>query len=113
MRTFGRKWRKFTGGGSGILGRPVSRVVAPSLGLGAGLTLWTKPLANGDSWLKRAQESVVAASQGDYSNPLNFDSYGNNTLSIASDQIVQNAPTAIGLGIGAALVRGLGTFFGA
>jgi hypothetical protein len=107
----GRKLRASRG--KGILGAPVSRVVAPTLALGAGLGLVTRPLADGDGVFTRLTQGYAQFKQD--GNPLDLlavDTVGNNTLSILSYQIEANAGSALVTAVEAALLGKLGRWAG-
>jgi len=107
-RVAGRVRREIGGGARGALGHPVSRIVAPTLAVGAELTLLTNPLSDGDSWLGRTNVSIAEAASGNFSNLLQQDPYGNNILSVAAHQIQENAIPAIIQAIEASVVGWLG-----
>lgn len=70
--------------------------MAPGLGVGAGLALFTRPMPNGDSWLGRLRAGTAQAQQS--KNPidiLGFDAAGNNAISLLSYQIEQNSGSAL------------------
>jgi hypothetical protein len=84
-----------------VVNRPVSKGVAPALGVGAIARLLATPLSDGDSWLRRAQQTIE--------DPSTFtDGAGNNPFSIFALQVQDNALGAIEMGIEAAVVRWAG-----
>jgi hypothetical protein len=83
-----------------IVNRPVSKGVAPALGIGAIAKLIATPLSDGDNWIGRVEYAVK---DGVYS-----DTDGNNAVSIFADQVQANALGAIEMGIEAAIVRWAG-----
>jgi hypothetical protein len=107
-RVAGRVRGQIGEGARGVLGHPVSRLVAPTLAVGAALTLLTEPLSNGDNWMARLNVSIDQAMSGDYSNVLQMDPYGHNLLSVAAHQIQDNAVPAIIQAAEAAVVGWLG-----
>lgn len=93
--------------------RPVSRVIAPAIGIGAGIKLIFTPLANGDSWLVRLKTGY--ANFNTSKNPMDLldtDGQGNNAFTILAAQIEQNALPAAIAGVGAAVVYKVGRWFG-
>jgi hypothetical protein len=107
----GRKLRQSKG--KGILGAPVSRVVAPTLALGAGIGLVTRPLPNGDGWIGRAQSGYgYFQNSGNPMDLLATDPAGNNVFSILSYQIENNAGSALITAVEAALLGKLGRWAG-
>jgi hypothetical protein len=94
--------------GVGFMGwfRKPSRLISVSLGLGAILILFFKPLQNGDGFAARLNTSM-----SDPRNRLAVDSAGNNLFSILAIQMQQNVGDALALAIPAAIVAALGRVF--
>lgn len=114
------KARSFTRGAPNtVLGRPVSRMVAPTIAIGAEAKLIFTPLSNGDSWIGRTntaiQSMATAAQTGNWAgaNPFGQDAAGNNIGSIFALQVEQNAPSAVVMALESVALGALGRFFGA
>lgn len=95
------------------LGRPVSKLVAPTLAGGAFLALTTRPLANGDGWITRVVNGAASAkASGNPMDILGIDSAGNSAPSILSYQIEANAGSAIMMALESVAVRAVGNLTG-
>lgn len=125
-RRFGRRARKTMGnlfsmgGGSDhpivqVLKKPVTKGIAPAIGLAALLQLAFTPLSNGDSWLGRVLSGMAAFKAGggkDATLLLATDPDGNNAFTIAANQLVQNALPAAVTGLTAGVVYKFGKWLG-
>lgn len=112
--SFGARSRRVLRGSSNTpLGRPVSKLVAPTLAVGAELTLVTRPLSGGDSWIGRVNDTIARVGRGDTSNIMGISADGHNTLSILSLQIERNAPAAVVMAAESVILGAIGRFFGA
>lgn len=97
-----------------ILGRPITKGVAPALGFGSLLALTTRPLSNGDGWIPRIVNGAAnAKASGNPMDVLGLDTAGNSAPSILSYQIEQNAGSAIMLALESVGVRAIGNLVGA
>jgi len=90
----------------GIFRKPVSHIIAPTLGIGGLLYLLFTPVSTGDSWLRR----LIASFQGNYGpgNYIGQDQSGNNVFTIAAQQITQNLAGAAPFFLGSVLAAWIG-----
>lgn len=103
---------RFGGWIKSIASRP-SKPIAAALTIGGLVYLLLNPLSDGDSWLGRLKSGYAQAqASGNPFDMLAFDDAGNNALSIAGLQIVNNIWGAAGPLAGAVVVRWLGRRFG-
>lgn len=102
---------KFGGWIKGIVRKPITKIVAPAIGIGAALNL-LKPMANGDGVINRLNTILASLQPGQTPNILAQDSGGNNILSIAAAQLQANAIESAFLGVGAAITYKIGKIFG-
>ncbi len=100
-------------GKRGPLHRPISEMVAPTLAVGAELTLLFQPLPDGDSWVHRLAEGyAIFKGSGNPFDLLGGDQYGNTAVTIAAQQLQANAVPAIIEGVEAAVLHKVGEWAG-
>lgn len=88
--------------------------ITAATGVASGVAqLVVTPLPNGDSWMRRVYVGYgTYQASGNPMDIMGWDTEGNNAVTIAVDQLKQNAApaigTVVGFGIGAAVLKWIG-----